>query len=128
RKEKSEYLKKKMRSIYIDDLLYEKINHLYADSNISFSQKCSYILNDYFEGQEPSKQEKSNENNEITFIDLFAGIGGIRQGFEDQNTICVFSSEWDAFAQKTYEANFGEKPVGDITLVREDEVPPHDVL
>lgn len=64
----------------------------------------------------------------LKFIDLFAGIGGIRQGFEDENTVGVFSSEWDKFAQKTYEANFGEKPQGDITQIDANDIPEHDVL
>jgi len=64
----------------------------------------------------------------LKFIDLFAGIGGLRQGFEDENTACVFSSEWDTFSKKTYEANFGEIPYEDITEIAEAEIPPHDVL
>lgn len=68
--------------------------------------------------------------NKIRFIDLFAGIGGIRLGFEGQanNTECVFSSEWDKFAQKTYEANFGQIPAGDITKIKASEIPNFDVL
>lgn len=68
--------------------------------------------------------------NKIRFIDLFAGIGGIRLGFEgqDNNTECVFSSEWDKFAQKTYEANFGQIPAGDITKIKASEIPSFDVL
>ncbi|AIG65081.1 DNA cytosine methyltransferase [Weissella tructae] len=64
----------------------------------------------------------------LKFIDLFAGIGGIRQGFEDENTVGVFSSEWDKFAQKTYEANYGEVPQGDITQIDANDIPDHDVL
>src|SRR5699024_3715916 len=64
----------------------------------------------------------------LKFIDLFAGIGGIRQGFEDENSYSVFSSEWDVFAKKTYEANFNEIPMGDITKIHEFEIPEHDVL
>lgn len=67
-------------------------------------------------------------NKKLKFIDLFAGIGGMRQGFEDDNTICVFSSEWDKFSQKTYEANYGEIPYGDITEIKEKDIPEHDVL
>ncbi|WP_274145263.1 DNA cytosine methyltransferase [Enterovibrio qingdaonensis] len=62
------------------------------------------------------------------FIDLFAGIGGIRLGFESQGGECVFSSEWDKHAQTTYEANFGEKPHGDITKIDPYSIPDHDVL
>lgn len=64
----------------------------------------------------------------LKFIDLFAGIGGIRLAFEDLHTECVFSSEWDKFAQKTYEANFGEVPEGDITEIDEKDIPQHDIL
>lgn len=62
------------------------------------------------------------------FIDLFAGIGGMRIAFEKVGGQCVFSSEWDKFAQQTYHANFGETPHGDITKVDLNEVPKHDVL
>ncbi len=51
----------------------------------------------------------------LTFIDLFAGIGGIRMPFSEMGYGCVFSSEWDANAQKAYFANYGEMPYGDIT-------------
>ncbi|MCL2399293.1 MAG: DNA (cytosine-5-)-methyltransferase [Defluviitaleaceae bacterium] len=62
------------------------------------------------------------------FIDLFAGIGGIRLGFESVAGKCVFSSEWDKQAAKTYEANFGEKPFGDITKIEASEIPDFDIL
>ncbi|MBJ7898225.1 DNA (cytosine-5-)-methyltransferase [Bacillus atrophaeus] len=61
------------------------------------------------------------------FIDLFAGIGGIRTAFEPYGE-CVFSCEWDLKAQETYEANFWERPVGDIRQVNEKDVPDHDIL
>lgn len=64
----------------------------------------------------------------MKFIDLFAGIGGIRLGFEDVFDECVFSSEWDKYAQITYEANFGDKPSGDITKIDEKEIPNFDIL
>jgi DNA (cytosine-5)-methyltransferase 1 len=62
------------------------------------------------------------------FIDLFAGIGGIRLGFESVGGQCVFSSEWDTEAQKTYQANFGDKPLGDITKIATTDIPDHDIL
>lgn len=65
----------------------------------------------------------------FTFIDLFAGIGGIRLGVESLGGgKCVFSSEWDKDAQKTYEVNFGEKPHGDITQIDPSHIPDHDLL
>jgi DNA (cytosine-5)-methyltransferase 1 len=66
--------------------------------------------------------------NDFKFIDLFAGIGGIRLGFESVGGECVFSSEWDEAAQISYEANFGERPYGDITTILESDIPDHDVL
>ncbi len=62
------------------------------------------------------------------FIDLFAGIGGMRLAFESAGMQCVFSSEIDRFAALTYAANFGELPQGDITRISADQIPPHDVL
>ena len=68
------------------------------------------------------------ENPKFKFIDLFAGIGGIRLAFQNNGGKCVFTSEWDSFAKKTYEANFGEVPFGDITEISEKEIPDHDIL
>lgn len=67
-------------------------------------------------------------NPSFTFIDLFAGIGGFRMAFQNLGGKCVFTSEWDKFSQKTYEANFGEVPFGDITQIPEYRIPDHDVL
>lgn len=64
----------------------------------------------------------------FTFIDLFAGIGGFRIALESFGGKCVFTSEWDKYAQMTYEANFGEKPAGDITKIKSNKIPPHNVL
>lgn len=64
----------------------------------------------------------------FTFIDLFAGIGGIRLGFESVGGRCVFSSEFDEDACKTYEANFGEHPAGDITQIKATDIPDFDIL
>lgn len=64
----------------------------------------------------------------ITFIDLFAGIGGIRQGFEMNGFKCVFSSEIDDECKKTYEANYGEIPHGDISKIEAKDIPDHDIL
>ncbi|WP_321309494.1 DNA cytosine methyltransferase [Marinifilum fragile] len=64
----------------------------------------------------------------LKFIDLFAGIGGIRLGFEKLGADCVFSSEWDKHAQTVYEANFNEKPFGDINDIDPNDIPNHDIL
>lgn len=62
------------------------------------------------------------------FIDLFAGIGGFRLAMQSIGGVCQFSSEWDKFAQITYETNFGEVPEGDIRPISEKDIPEHDVL
>ena len=62
------------------------------------------------------------------FIDLFAGIGGMRIPFDELGGECVFSSEWDRFACDTYELNFGHRPAGDITKISAKEVGDHDIL
>lgn len=64
----------------------------------------------------------------FTFVDLFAGIGGIRIPFTELGGKCVFSSEWDKAAQISYSYNFGEVPFGDITKINSDSIPNHDVL
>lgn len=64
----------------------------------------------------------------IKFIDLFAGIGGIRLPFDELGYKCVFSSEWDKAAATTYFANFGEMPSGDITQIPASQIPQHDIL
>ncbi len=70
--------------------------------------------------------------NKFTFVDLFAGIGGIRKGFENQGGRCIFTSEWDKFSQKTYFENYPQFPdhtfVGDITDVHTEDIPDFDVL
>lgn len=68
------------------------------------------------------------ENPKFKFIDLFAGIGGIRLAFQNLGGKCVFTSEWDTYSKKTYDANFGEVPFGDITKIPENEIPDHDIL
>ncbi|TMO02440.1 MULTISPECIES: DNA (cytosine-5-)-methyltransferase [unclassified Pseudoalteromonas] len=75
----------------------------------------------------PFKQKALSES-EFTFIDLFAGIGGIRLPFQKLGGHCVFTSEWDKFAQKTYLTNYGEMPNGDITKVAASDIPDHDIL
>ena len=65
---------------------------------------------------------------DYTFIDLFAGIGGLRLALEATGSICVYSNEWNKFSRKTYEANFHEMPDDDITQVPANEIPDHDIL
>ena len=74
-----------------------------------------------------SENPKTNWDS-FRFIDLFAGIGGIRLGFEHVGGTCVFSSEFNEDACITYEANFGEHPSGDITKIDASEIPDFDIL
>jgi len=71
---------------------------------------------------------KPKGSEKFRFIDLFAGIGGIRLPYQELGGRCVFSSEWDEGAAKTYEANFGEKPHGDITKIDPKAIPDFDIL
>lgn len=73
-------------------------------------EDSEYMFSDFFKVPFPPP-----ENPKFTFIDLFAGMGGFRLGMQAQGGKCVFSSEWNKFAQKTYFANYGEMPFGDIT-------------
>lgn len=71
----------------------------------------------------------NNENGRYRMIDLFGGIGGTRIGWYQTGAVnIVFSSEWDKFAQKTYYANYGDMPAGDITQISEKDIPDHDIL
>lgn len=140
--------KKKDRKIYISEELFDRVMSEESLSQKSFSQRCAILIEKGLDNAPSSLVSKTSFSDAIDamyrttesdlnsvvaesnlrFIDLFAGIGGIRQGFEDDKTQCVFSSEWDKFAAQTYEANYGEKPFGDITQIDENKVPDHDVL
>lgn len=76
--------------------------------------------------------EDTGEGNRLRFIDLFAGIGGMRIGFEAHGGKCVFTSEWNRFARKTYLANFPQTSnhvfAGDITRIDEKDIPDHEIL
>lgn len=76
-----------------------------------------------------NRQKKFEERSGLfTFIDLFAGIGGMRIAFENAGGQCVYSSEWNKYSQKTYYANFEEQPEGDITQIDALSIPDHDIL
>lgn len=134
--------KKKNRNIYITDDFYSEImdESLFLDGETTFSQRCIKLIEMGINSLSYENAYRVSDRNylsysgaykkskELTFIDLFAGIGGIRKGFEDSDTKCVFSSEWDKYAAKTYEANYGEIPEGDITKIDEADIPEHDVL
>jgi len=96
---------------------------LNGESELSKNQQSKLeILNGNF----PFRPRIANQK--FTFIDLFAGIGGIRIPFQELGGKCVFTSEWDKFAKRTYFANFGDYPDGDITKIEAADIPSHDVL
>lgn len=109
-----EYLEHKNR---LQDYTDEDIAHA-AESPLEFD-----LFREFYEVPFPSPKTY-----EHTFIDLFAGIGGIRIPFDEMGYHCVFSSEWDAKACQTYFANFGTVPFGDITKIPAQKIPKHDVL
>jgi DNA (cytosine-5)-methyltransferase 1 len=83
---------------------------------------------EFFEQVFSELKLKPENKTSFKFIDLFAGIGGVRLGFQNAGGACVFSSEFDKHAQKTYQRNHGEYPFGDITLIDPQSIPDHDVL
>lgn len=110
----------------VDDVLYEELNSYSSESDQSM-QDCvreavAYYITD------KKKKQKDNEKPIFTFIDLFAGIGGMRLAYEQAGGKCVYSSEWNKYSQQTYYANFGEQPEGDITQVEAKDIPDHDIL
>lgn len=74
------------------------------------------------------KYNIEDKDYKFSFIDLFAGIGGMRIAYENAGGHCVYSNEWNKYSQQTYFANFGEQPDGDITKVDANDIPNHDIL
>lgn len=110
----------------IDDELYNEIN-TYSSPIEQTMQDCireavAYYITDM------KRKQREIRNSHFTFIDLFAGIGGMRVAFERVGGHCVYSSEWNKYSQQTYFANFGEQPEGDITQVDASAIPNHDIL
>ena len=103
----------------------EKLLRLWEEGTaVPSEQECRKIID--FAKERP--YAANCNSGKFSFIDLFAGIGGIRIPFQELGGVCVFSSEWDRFAQKTYKANFGETPQGDITKIEASAIPDFDVL
>ena len=111
--------------IRVHDRIYEKLAEYAAVTNKPVQDCVSEALALMF--YEKQKDIKASDVN-FRFIDLFAGIGGMRLAFEACGGECVFTSEWDRYCQKTYFDNFGDIPYGDITKINERDIPDHDVL
>lgn len=117
-----------MRQLHIrvDDELYNNLNS-YSTRNEQSIQDCVREAIAYYMSN-MRKRKTVKKINKFTFIDLFAGIGGMRIAFDRAGGQCVYSSEWNKYSQQTYFANFGQQPEGDITKVDEADIPDHDIL
>ena len=111
--------------IRLDNAVYEALSEYSVENNATMQDSISTAVIQFINRQKPIlNQEKAS----FTFIDLFAGIGGMRLAFESAGGRCVYSNEWNKYSQQTYFANFGEQPEVDITKVDENSIPDHDVL
>ncbi|MBQ7991256.1 MAG: DNA (cytosine-5-)-methyltransferase [Oscillospiraceae bacterium] len=108
----------------IDDYVYEALISYTASAGISVQDSVSFAIVQMLDRQKKEAKVKSD----FSFIDLFAGIGGMRLAFEKIGGHCVYSNEWNKYCQQTYFANFGEQPDGDITKVNAADIPDHDIL
>lgn len=122
-KEKSK--KEEIIDIQVDTKTLESIYSYSFVTGKSVRECTKDVLQYQFE---QIHNEPIKKNTTFTFIDLFAGIGGMRIAFEEAGGQCVFSSEWDKFSQKTYYENFGVIAHGDITKINEHDIPDHDIL
>ena len=111
--------------IRLDDRTYSSLQKYAANSNKPINDCVKEALSLYFSQRQ---DDIKKENAKFTFIDLFAGIGGMRLAFEAHDGHCVFTSEWDRYCQRTYFENFGIMPHGDITQIEACDIPNHDIL
>ena len=111
--------------IRLDDAVYEALADYTDGTNSSVQDSVSSAIIQFLQQQNRSEVPADAG---FTFIDLFAGIGGMRLAYESAGGHCVYSNEWNKYSQQTYFANFGEQPEGDITKVDENTIPDHDIL
>lgn len=116
----------KQLHIRVEDELYNNLN-LYSTKNEQSIQDFVREAIAYYMSNMKSRKS-IKKTNKFTFIDLFAGIGGMRIAFDKAGGQCVYSSEWNKYSQQTYFANFGQQPEGDITKVDAADIPNHDIL
>ena len=109
-----------------DDSLYCLVDTYLKEMHQSMQDCMREALISYVSSAR--KKTGQNRKGTFTFIDLFAGIGGMRIAFERAGGTCVYSSEWNKYSQQTYLANFAEQPEGDITQVNAEDIPDHDIL
>lgn len=115
----------KQLHIRLEDSLFKALSDYSDTSGQSVQDVISSSIMQLLSNQ---AQSEENKDAKFAFIDLFAGIGGMRIAFERQGGDCVYSNEWNKYCQQTYFANFGEQPDGDITKVDARIIPDHDIL
>ena len=111
--------------IRLEDSLFESLTNYTEKTGLSVQDVVSSSIMQMLQQQKPVNAGKDAR---FTFIDLFAGIGGMRIAYENAGGKCVYSNEWNKYCQVTYFANFGEQPDGDITKVDATTIPDHDIL
>lgn len=111
--------------IRLDDAVYDAMMKYNEDTSISMQDAVSTAIMQFLTIE---KRNVIPEATAFTFIDLFAGIGGMRIAYEKAGGHCVYSNEWNKYCQQTYFANFGEQPDGDITKIEANSIPDHDIL
>jgi len=112
--------------IRLDDTLCNELQKYSDESGMTIQEVFTGAVRQLVNRNSRSSAKKDKGG--FTFIDLFAGIGGMRIAYEKAGGTCVYSNEWNKFSQQTYFANFGEQPDGDITKIDADTIPDHDIL
>ena len=110
--------------IRLEDTVYDALTGYTEEAGQTVQDCVSGAIKQFLNRQKRAVPQKAD----FTFIDLFAGIGGMRIAFEEAGGHCVYSNEWNKYCQETYFANFGEQPDGDITKVDAATIPDHDIL
>ena len=108
--------------VRLDDALFQALSEHAEHSGLSVND---FITSSIMQTLSSQTQSPSKNTASFTFIDLFAGIGGMRIAFETNGGDCVYSNEWNKYCQQTYFANFGEQPDGDITKIDARIIPNH---
>lgn len=114
----------KQLHIRLEDSLFEALSEYTESSGLSVQDVISSSIMQLLSNQTQTTEKEIS----FKFIDLFAGIGGMRIAFQEHGGDCVYSNEWNKYCQQTYFANFGEQPDGDITKVDARIIPDHDIL
>lgn len=110
--------------VKLDHVVYSELSSLLKASNSTLNDLIRESLVEYLVNKKSSIQR----DGDFSFIDLFAGIGGMRIAFEEIGGKCVFTSEWDKQCQKTYKMNYWSAVDGDITKIDAADIPDHDIL